>query len=1068
MSIKQLLVAFILILLTAIPVSLFAQVKTVEGKPALKVSGKVIDSKTSLPLAGATIRVKNSNTNTVSNADGEFAITAPSSESIITVTHVGYGVYEAKAAGGNLSVKLDNTSADLNEVIVIGYGTQKKAHLTGAVATIDMKAIQDLPVGNLSEALKGQIVGVGVSGGFSRPGEPATITIRNPIYLSKDGGSKEPLYVIDDIIRSKADFDLLDATEVENITVLKDASAAIYGILGSNGVILIKTKRGKPGTTAISYNGSFGISDAPYMPKMMTGFEHATYMNDFYLGDKNWDSASIINDAKYYTNDELEHFKNANHNWLDQAWQRSYEMRHTLNISGGSDKATYFAGFMYGEQNSNFDGLGYKRYSFRSSSDIKLATGLKLGLSLSANLSDKKNTFNKQGNESLDNDWRTLIAQPGSAPPYINGRPILIPGAGTSSNINTYHYFAVHDLDNYTSSYNSGINFQGQLSYEVPFIKGLRAAVNFNKNIGNSWGKQYGTKYNVYDFNKLGDHNHILGDSVINTYTWSNGDRVRLNPTIIKTYQLNATVAYDRAFGKHQVGALFGYEQSETFEDGVAGQVSGVVVGGLDNQGNATGAQESNETISEAGRLAYIGRLNYNYANKYLLEVQFRADASQRFAPENRWGYFPSFSAGWVISEERFFGKASNVFNYLKVRGSVGFLGLDATKSYQWLRSYAIQTQRSAVFGGASNNDRGIAVVSNLDLANRAVQWDNVDKYNAGIDARFLKSRLSVSLDGFIDKRYNMLSNLTSSPSFLIGTSIPSENFGKANTFGFEASVNWRDNINKNWSYNVTANFSWNDNKVLVTDVAKGDIGTFKDPTGNSSDMGFMGYKYLGMFRTQSDIDAYVSKFGITKMLGYTPDKLRRGMLYYADIRGPQDPATGKYSGPDGVIDVNDQDYLRSKAENHYGLGVNWGISYKTFSLNVVMGISWGGIGSVEGAAKKKAEVYSNRPAFWADHWTPGHIDAAYPSPFYTSTYDVSTDFWWRSSTSFRVTNFNLSYSLPTRLVKKAGMSGARIYLVGTNPINFFNPYDYKDNANGSYDVFPQLSSYSLGLNFNL
>ena len=1068
MSIKQLLVAFILMLLTAIPASLFAQVKTVEGKPELKVSGKVIDGKTSLPLAGATVRVKNSTTSTVSNADGEFSITAPSSESIITVTHVGYGVYEAKAGGGNLSVKLDNTGTDLNEVIVIGYGTQKRTHLTGAVASVDMKAIQDIPVGNLSEALKGQIVGVGVSGGFSRPGEPATITIRNPIYLSKDGGSKEPLYVIDDIIRTKADFDLLDATEVENITVLKDASAAIYGILGSNGVILVKTKRGKSGATAISYNGSFGISDAPYMPKMMTGFEHATYLNDFYLGDKNWDSSSVVTDAKYYTPDELDHFRNANYDWLNQAWQTSYEMRHTLNLSGGSDRATYFAGFTYGEQNSNFDGLGYKRYSFRSSSDIKLATGLKLGLSLSANLSDKKNTFNKQGNESLDNDWRTLIGQAQFNPPYINGKPILVQGAGTSSNINTYHYFAVHDLDNYTSTYNSGINFQGQLSYEVPFIKGLRAAVNFNKNIANSWGKQYGTKYDVYDFNKLGDHNHILGDTVINTYTWSNGDRVRLNPTIIKTYQLNATVSYDRTFGKHQIGALFGYEQSETFEDGVAGQVSGVVVGGLDNQGNATGAQESNETIAEAGRLAYIGRLNYNFANKYLLEVQFRADASQRFAPENRWGYFPSFSAGWVISEERFFGKASNVFNYLKLRGSVGFLGLDATKSYQWLRSYAIQTQRSAVFGGTSNNDRGIAVVSNLDLANRAVQWDNVDKYNAGIDARFLKSRLSVSLDGFIDKRYNMLSNLTSSPSFLIGTSIPSENFGKANTFGFEASVNWRDNINKNWSYNVTANFSWNDNKVLITDVAKGDMGTFKDPTGRSSDMGFLGYKYLGMFRTQADIDEYVSKHGITKMLGYTPDKLRLGMLYYADIRGPMDPTTGKYAGPDGIIDVNDQDYLKSKAENHYGLGVNWGISYKTLSLNVVMGLSWGGIGSVEGAAKKKAEVYSNRPAFWADHWTPGHIDAAYPSPFYASTYDVATDFWWRSSTSFRVTNFNLSYSLPARLVKKAGMSGARIYLVGTNPINFFNPYDYKDNANGSYDVFPQLRSYSLGLNFNL
>lgn len=1054
----------VLLLLLCTQFFSYAQEKT--------ITGSVVDQQTGKPMEGVNIRIKNTTNGTTTNEKGEFTIKAPSSESIVSVTYVGYTVYETKVGTGPLKIQLSTTDKSLEDVVVIGYGTQKRSHLTGAVSTIEMKNIQDLPVGNLSEALKGQIVGVGVSGGFARPGEPATITIRNPYFMSKDGGSKEPLYIIDDIVRTKTDFDLLDATEVENISVLKDAAAAIYGILGSNGVIIVKTKRGKSGVTSISYNGSFGISDAPYMPKMMSGYEHARYLNDYNWGDKKGDSTALVGMPEYYTPDELDHFRTVNYDWLDMAWQSSYETRHTLNLSGGSDRATFFAGFTYADQNSNFEGLGYKRYSFRSSSDIKLATGLKLGLSLSANLADKKNTFNKQGNESLDNDWKTLIGEARFNPPYINGLPVTIQGAGNGANsINTYHYFAVHDLENYTSSYNSSINFQGQLSYEVPFIKGLRVALNFNKNIANSWGKQYGTKYNVYDFEKSGGNNHILGDSVIKTLSMTNGDRIRLNPTISKVYQLNTTVSYDRTFGKHQVGALFGYEQSETFEDGVAGQVSGVVTGGLDNQGNATGTQESSETISEAGRMAYIGRLNYNYGGKYLFEIQFRADASQRFAPENRWGYFPSFSAGWVISEERFFEKATRIFNYLKVRGSVGFLGLDATKSYQWLRSYAIQTQRSAVFGGTSNTDRGIAVVSNLDMANRNVHWDNVDKYNAGIDAKFLRSRLSASLDGFIDKRSDMLSNLTASPSFLIGTGIPSENFGKANNFGFEASINWRDNISRDWSYNVTANFSWNDNKIFITDFAKGDIGTFKDPTGRSSDMGYMGYRSLGILRTQAEVDAYITKYNITDLLGYKPGSskpIMPGMLAFVDIRGKLDPTSGKYAGPDGIIDVNDQDYLKKKAENHYGLGFNWGISYKTISLNVVMGLSWGGINTVEGSARKKAEIYSNRPAFWADHWTPNHVDAAYPAPYYASTYDVSSDFWWRSSTSFRVTNFNLSYTLPARIVKRAGLSNARVYLIGINSLNLFNPYDYKDNANGSYDVFPQLRTFAVGLNLNL
>ena len=1036
-------------------IQLFAQTKT--------VTGKVTDAETGKPMQSVTVSIKGSTVSTTTDENGDYKIKVPASESVLKISSVGF-VYQEIRVGDKtvLSFTLAKEQKAMDEVIVVGYGTQRRSHLTGSIGTLDIKAVQDIPVGNLSEALKGQIVGVGVSGGFSRPGEPATITIRNPIFFSKDGGSKDPLFVIDDIIRSKADFDLLDATEVENISVLKDAAAAIYGILGSNGVVVVKTKRGKSGASSINYSSSFGIADAS-LPKMMTGYQQAVYLNDYNSGSKNWDTTATSALAAYYTPDELDYFKTHNSDWLKQAWQKSFAMRHTLNISGGSDKATYFAGFTYNDQNSNFDGLGFKRYSFRASSDIKLATGLKLTLSLSGNLADKKNTFNKQGNESLDNDWKTLVGESPFYAPYVNGLPILIPGTNTNSNINNYHYFAVHDLDNYTSSYNTGMNFQGQLSYEIPFIKGLKASVNFNKNIANSWGKQYGTKYNVYQFNTLGTHNHIYDTSGAKAFTLSNGDRIRINPTLATSYQLNAVVNYDRTFGKHQVGALFGYEQSESFNNGVAGMLDGVVVGGLDNQNFATGTQSSSETISEAGRLAYFGRLNYGYANKYLLEVQLRGDASANFAPENRWGYFPSVSAGWVISEEGFFGKASRVVNYLKLRGSVGFLGLDATKSYQWLRSYNIQTGKANVLGG--NGDRGLAVVSNVDLANRDVHWDNVDKYNAGIDARFLNNRLSVSLDGFLDKRTNMLSSLTSSPSILIGTPLPTENFGKANTFGFEASANWRDRITKDWGYNVTLNFNWNDNKILVTDVSKGNIGTYLDPTGKSSDMGFMGYHSLGILRTQADVDALLSKNPGYTIFGQAP---KPGMLYFKDVRGPQNTTTGLYAAPDGIITTVDQDFLKAKQENHYGLGINWGTSYKTFSLSVVMGMNWGGIGSVEGAARKIGQSYSNRPAFWSDHWTPSNTNAAYPSPYYVGTYDVATDFWWRSSFSFRVSNLNLSYTLPAQLMKKIKMSSARIYFVATNPFNFYNPYDYKDNANGSYDVFPQLKNYSLGLNINL
>jgi TonB-linked SusC/RagA family outer membrane protein len=1052
----------ILLLALFSSLALFAQQKRVTGKVS-DVDGK--------PLEAVTVGIKGTNTNVVTNDKGEFSITVPSNITVLKFSSAGYNYAEVNVGNkSNINISLEKDTKTMEDVVIVGYGAQKRIHLTGNVQTLDAKKIEDITVGSLSEAIKGQFVGVSVSGGFQRPGQPTSLSIHAPIFYSKDGGSKDPLFVIDDIVKTKTDFDLLDATEVESISVLKDAAAAIYGILGANGAVIVKTKRGKVGPPTVSYNGSYGISQVPYLPKMMSAYDQAVYQNDYLLGSKNYDTTGLSANSAYYTPDELEYFKTHNYDWLKNALQTAYETRHAVNISGGSDRATYFAGLSYMEQNSNFDGLGYKRYSFRSSSDIKITNGLKLGLALSGNLSDLKNTFNKQGNENLDNDWKTLIGESPMNTPFINNLPILIPGAGTSSNINTYHYYAVHQSNNYTSSYNTSFNFQGTLNYDVPFIKGLRVGVNYNKNISNSWGKQYGTKYTVYDFNKLGAHSHILGDSVIKSYVWSNGDRVRLNPTISRNYQLTGTLNYNRTFGKHQVGALFGYEQSESFSDGVAGSNEGVVVGGLDNQNFATGTTtnpdgSTNETISEAGRMSYFGRLDYNFNSKYLFEAQVRADASQNFAPENRWGYFPSFLAGWVISEEKFFDHALNTVNFLKLRASVGLVGVDNTKPYQWLRYYSIQTGRAAVFGG--NADRGLAAVTNVDLANRAVQWDDQDKYDIGIDARFLRNRLSVSADYYINKSTNMLTSLTSAPSILIGTALPSENRNAINVFGYEATATWADRIGRDWSYNVTANFWWNDNKVLVTDVAKGDIGTFKDPTGRSSDLGYYGYKYLGMFRSQSDIDAYVKQYGITKMLGYTPAQLKPGMLYYADVRGPQD-ANGKYTAPDGVIDANDQDYLNKHASNHYSLGLNWGVTFRNLSLSIISGMSWGGIDAVESAATKYGAIYQNRPAFWSNHFTPDNPTADYPNPFWRSTYEVNSDFWTRSAYTFRITSFNLSYTLPKNFVRRAGFNNAKLYLTGTNPINFYNPFDYKDNANGSYDVFPQLRTFNFGLNCNL
>ncbi|BAV05165.1 TonB-dependent receptor [Filimonas lacunae] len=1016
------------------------------------ITGKITNEKGD-PLDNATVQVKGSRTSTKTKSDGSYSISVPNDSAVLVFSFVGMAKQEINVGGkSTLDVKLSTTDTSLDEVIVVGYGTQKRSHLTGAVATVEMKSIQDIPAGNLAEAIKGQMPGVQVSGGYSRPGQPATISVRNPIFFSKDGGSTNPLYIIDDIMREPNDFALLDATEVESITVLKDAAAAIYGIRGANGVIIVKTKRGKSGQAAISYSGSYGITDAVAKPKMMSGYQQAIYLNDLnYAAGKNADDPSI------YTADELAYFQAHDYNWLDMAWKKASQMRQTINVSGGSDKATYFAGLTYNTQDGNFSGTRYNRYTFRASSDIRVANGLKLGLSLSGSLDENKQVFSKQGGEALDNDWKTLTTTSRFNPPYVDGKPVLLTTA-TNSTIDNYHFFAIQNSGNFTQTKNTGLNFQGQLSYEVPFIKGLKAALNFNKNLANTFGKQYGTKYNVYEFSMLGDHKHIYGGTVNRTIQLNNGDRVRISPGYTDVYQLNGVLTYDRRFGKHQITVLAAYEQSETSTDQVNAMREGVIVGGLPNMNYATGTNTTDETQSESGRLAYIGRVNYNYAGKYLAELTYRGDASANFAPQNRWGYFPSLSLGWVISEEGFFRRNVKSVDYLKLRGSVGLLGSDNTRAYQYLVNYVIQTGKAPVFGG--NQDRGLAVLANTAIANGGIKWDSDTKINGGIDTRFLDNRLSVSVDGFFDHRYNQLASLTSSVSLLIGAAVPPENYAKTNSFGYEISATWKDKINKDWSYNVNAFLSWSDNKVLIADVPVGNLGTYLDQTGRSSDMGVLGYRYAGMFRTQAQVDEYLVAHPGYTIFGAAP---KPGMLNYQDVRGPK--VDGVYTKPDGKITADDLDYIAPKSSNHYAGGINWGVTYKTVSLNVLMNYSFGGKAAVESGARTQGTATSNRPEFWADHWTPDNPNASMPSPYYKDNYNVASDFWLKNGFTFGVTNLNLSYAVPSQWTKKAGLNGgARVFFIATNPFNFYNPFSYRSNLS-NYDAYPVLKGYSLGLN---
>jgi TonB-linked SusC/RagA family outer membrane protein len=1090
---KKILLSFLLLVLTG---AAFAQTRT--------ITGTITSSDKNEPLVGVTVRVKGSNAATQTDVNGRYSIKVTNSQNVVLgITYVGYAYQERTLRIGenNYDAKLvPSAETNLNDVVVVGYGTQKRISLTGAIATVDTRQIQDIPATDLASTLRGQVPGLGVSGGNARPtSNSTTLTVRNPVVFP-GSNNPGPLFIIDDVFRDLAAFNSLDQSEVESISVLKDAAAAIYGIQGAYGAIVVRTKRGKNSAPKVTYSGAYGASTAVKIPDVLTGGQMAQFYNDYnatpiiannqtidehgYVSSLTPGGAPTKN-LSYYTPDELAYFNNPDNNtdWLRTAFKTAVTQRHTLNVSGGSDKVTYFASSTYTSQNSNFAGVGNNRWTYRASVDAKVANGLKVALSLSGSINNSMIKYFKQGGENADNDFRTLLTVAPWTKYFINGIATLPTGpqGNAGSNVlQNFNYFqAVESLNDYSLTKPTVLNINPTITYDVPFIKGLRLTGNYNRQITNTFSKQVGTSYTLTQFAGLGENNHIPGGAILNAdLKQNNGDIILFAPSYANDYELSTTASYNHKFGKHDLTFLGVYEQQEQYREGIQAFANGVLPGGFDNLNFTNGAQNVNQAnglIFNYGRQAVAGRLNYNYDEKYLFEGVFRADASTNFAPGKNWGYFPSFSAGWVISRENFFKNNVKFMDLLKLRGSVGFLGANNVRPFQYAENYNFgQTQKAAVFGG--NNDRGLAIFQSVALANADVRWDNDNKFNLGLDMQFLKNRLSVSVDGFLDHRYNGLASLTSSTPLVVGATAPSENYAVGNNFGTEVSATWRDNIGKDASYYITANFSWSDNKLIRIDQAAGVAGTYLDGINRSSDLGLLGYQYAGFLRTQADVDSWMSAHPGYTLNGIAP---KPGMLVYNDVRGLKNAsAPGGYNDPDGKITDADLDYIRPKSSNHYGGSFNFGGTYKGISVQVITTLGWGGASMLEadalnplgGAFNGSGTIaVQNRPSFWApgNYWTYSNTSASLPSPYYVGRNgmnDVTSDFWLKSSFQFRMTNLNVSYSLPKKWAGKVGVSDIRVYTNVVNPVNFYNPYGWRDPGT-NFLQYPLVKSYTFGLN---
>lgn len=1051
---------------------------TTVANARVNVTGTVTDSKGE-PLPGVSVKIKGTNAGTSTDVNGVFRLNLPTGKETLVISYIGFKSQEVAVGGRtNISVKLMEDSKALDEVVVVGYGVQKRAHLTGSVVDIKASEVEDLPVTNLSTALSGRLLGVGVSGGAARPGSTGTITIRQENPFTGKEGSNPPLYVIDGVLQltgqGKPDntlFNSLDPSEIESISVLKDAAAAVYGTRAGNGVVIVTTKKGKAGAPKVSYSGSYAINDAAYRPKMLNAYEFGMYMNIMNgPNGANITAPTAIANA-FFSQDELEHFKTIDYDWLKPAWSSAYNTSHTLSMNGGSERATYFASVSYNKQNGNLSTLDWDRYNFRAGSDVKISNSFKVGLQLSGNTSQLDKTFNKVSGEDDEDDYQALLRAPRYVPMYIDGYPVKLPG--TASDLSAYHFYEIKRLNNLSKTNSKTFTVNINAEYDVPFVKGLKARASYARNMGSSSNDQIGTKYNLYQFDKKGTNGHIYDGASLaasnSSVRVSNGNRVWFSNSDQTNTQTNFSLNYTKTIGKHSLSGLFVVERSEG-EDHQEDVYKADPIESTNGQLlTAFGELGGRSSKNEFGSLGYIGRANYSYADKYLVEFLFRSDASTKFSPENYWGSFYSGSIGWVVSEEEFFKVPA--INYLKLRYSAGLLGNDNTGAWLWRQRYTAQEGKGAVLGG---DNTGATVGMKMEKSpNPDATWSDEFKNNIGVDARFLNERLSATVEGFYNKATNILIERTDVP-LTIGGSVAAENYGKADFFGYELELGWNDKLGKDFRYGISGRFGWSDNKVRqmnfnATDILK----PWNKQPNQSNDNGVWGYDVLGMFKNQEDIDAYFAQYPVKQVHGQTITSkadLHPGMLYYRDIRGALQ-SDGTFAGPDGIIDENDQIQLAKKASNHYSFGMTIRAGYKSFNFESVIGGSFGGWAEHDGTLRKKLSNsidrnYYSLPSIWNNIYDPQlNPSGTMPNPNWEAiSLSKTSNFWKVSAFRMRMVNANLSYTLPKRFIEKVKISNARVYCSVVNPFSFYNPFDYRA-ADQTWEAYPTLRTVSFGLN---
>lgn len=1013
----------------------------------ISVVGKVVDQ-SGEPIIGATVQEKGTGNGVATDVNGDFKINVAGPNSVLVVNYIGYNTQEVTVGTqSKITITMTENIKSLNEVVVVGYGTQKRSAVTGAISSVKASDMQDQQVTRVDDALQGRVSGVSVVQSSGAPGSAPQVRVRGITSIN----NSDPLYVIDGVVVDNGGLDNINPNDIASIDVLKDASAAIYGSRASNGVVLITTKKGKKGPAKVTYNGYVGSQRPVSKPQLANASQYAMLRNESVTNDGG--TAPFANPSSFGTGT----------NWQNEIFSNDALIQdHNLSISGANDHNNYYTSFGYLDQ----QGIvmpsisNYKKFNFTVNSTFHPKKWLSVGENFTYTYTHSQNSLNTN----------SVFGGPLSSALNLDPiTPVTVSNINAQPNANIYNQYAPYivrnasgmpyGISNYVSqeitnplayaqtqlgNYNYATNLLGSAFVEIEPIRGLKVRSQIS-------GKQ--AYYGSDSFTPL----YYLNASTNNT---SNTSQYEENDRNL-SWNLDNTITYNHSFGKHDITALIGTSAQEESGSGLGGTFIGEPATNFDES-------SPNYTLPNSNKLAngyedqpytlasYFGRVTYSYDQKYLFTGIFRRDGSSKFGSNNVYGNFPSAQVGYVMSKESWFPKNSFI-DFLKLRGSYGTVGNEMSlDKFQYIST--IGSGRNAVFGSGGNENLQIGYSPNAP-ANPDLKWEQTETSDIGLDATMFDN-LDVTVDLYKKVTKGMLEKVQL-PSYAGFPGQPFANVGDMENKGIELSLNYQNRLG-DFHYNVGGNLSYNHNEItdLGTQIHYYTIGTVQSTTYEigRGQVGepfgeFYGFKELGVFHSQSEIDSYKDKSG-----NLIQPNAKPGDFKWADLNG------------DGKIDANDRTFLGNPLPT-FTYGLNLSANYRNFDFRLFGEGVWGN--KIYQGYRRLDIATANYPIAALQAWTPTNSGSNYPrltdlDP--NNNFKNPSDFYLQNGAYFRIKTLQLGYTLPKTWLKAADVQRVRVFVSSNNLLTITGYKGYDPEIKGGIDmgIYPQARTYMVGLDVTL